>query len=181
VSDRAQILDSATVQAFAAGEEEAFATIFRTYFAPLCLFARDLLPERDAAEDIVQDCFMRLWQKHTVLKEPSQIRSFLYTVVRNACISRWRKEKGNPVVSLEINDVESNLSNESEATIKAEMLSWLMNELEHLPERIREVCQLYYFEGLDERTISRQLGTSLFTVRGQRKRGIQILRAKKFP
>lgn len=65
-------------------------SVFKRLYRPLCLYAAHYLSgDLDAAEDVVQDCFVRLWQ-HGAKDE----RAFLYAAVRNACIDSLRRKGG---------------------------------------------------------------------------------------
>ena len=74
--------------------------VFQQYYRSLCLYALHYLHDLDEAEDVVQDCFVRLlesdkYERLCLLSVASQsltnqLKSFLYTSVRNACIDRLR-------------------------------------------------------------------------------------------
>ena len=80
---------------------------FQEYYRPLCLYAMHYLSgDVDAAEDVVQDCFVRLWQR-----EADNDRAFLYTAVRNACIDRLRRN--DPLChEVEPQDLEGTITDE---------------------------------------------------------------------
>ncbi|WP_410524467.1 sigma factor [Prevotella sp. AM34-19LB] len=63
--------------------------IFQQYYRPLCLYATHYLHDIDEAEDMVQDCFVKLISRSIM---PENIKAFLYTSVRNACIDRMRRQ-----------------------------------------------------------------------------------------
>ena len=63
--------------------------IFQQYYRPLCLYATHYLHDIDEAEDVVQDCFVKLISRSIM---PENIKAFLYTSVRNACIDRLRRQ-----------------------------------------------------------------------------------------
>lgn len=63
--------------------------IFQQYYRPLCLYATHYLHDIDEAEDVVQDCFVKLISRNIM---PENIKAFLYTSVRNACIDRMRRQ-----------------------------------------------------------------------------------------
>ena len=63
--------------------------IFQHYYRPLCLYATHYLHDIDEAEDVVQDCFVKLISRNIM---PENIKAFLYTSVRNACIDRLRRQ-----------------------------------------------------------------------------------------
>ncbi|MET0461655.1 MAG: sigma-70 family RNA polymerase sigma factor [Chitinophagaceae bacterium] len=164
--------------AFANGEVKGYDYIFRRYFKKLRVFAQNILPCQFDADDLVQDCFVRLWEKRAMLHSPSQIEGFLFTTVRNACYSILRKNQVGHI-DLDRIDISSEGSDSIEhSIIKAEMLSQLFSELDHLPERMGQVCKLYFIEGKDDREIARQFNTVAGTVRNQRHRAIRAIREK---
>ena len=75
---------------------------FQQYYRPLCLYALHYLHDVDEAEDIVQDCFVRMLETERrdaassapklSLSNPQNQKSFLYTSVRNACVDQLRRK-----------------------------------------------------------------------------------------
>ncbi|MCS2372206.1 hypothetical protein NXV03_21055 [Phocaeicola vulgatus] len=63
--------------------EKDFDDNFRCYYRPLCMFSLKIVNDIDQAEDIVQDAFVDLWQKRESLKDSSNIRAYLFAIVRN--------------------------------------------------------------------------------------------------
>lgn len=95
-----------------------FESTFKKYYRPLCLYAMHYLKgDIDDAEDVVQDCFVKLWQKHsdnTSCNIPS--KSYLYISVRNACIDLLRKQ--NPFVSVyDPTDLDGYITDENNMTV----------------------------------------------------------------
>ena len=70
----------------------SFKDNFRLYNRPLCLFALHYLHDIDNAEDTVQDCFAELWERKDSGMEISEIKSYLYSMVRNRCIDIVKKD-----------------------------------------------------------------------------------------
>ena len=64
------------------GDERAFRTLFEEFYASLCLFATRYLGDREEAADVVQETFLKYWNKHTDFDDYRKIKSFLYVVVR---------------------------------------------------------------------------------------------------
>ena len=72
------------------GDERAFRTLFEEFYASLCLFATRYLGDREEAADVVQETFLKYWNKHTDFDDYRKIKSFLYVVVRHACLNLLR-------------------------------------------------------------------------------------------
>lgn len=163
---------------FQRGEERGYDHFFRLYFRHLCFFAASIVNNEEDAEDIVQACFSKMWARHATINNASSIRSFLYTAVRNACISQLRKRKLS-VVSLDANpefSLEFGEQDYEKVLIEAETIREVYTAAEQLTGRAAEVFRLYFIEGKDDFEIGELLHTSPHTVRNQRKRAIEILR-----
>ena len=67
------------------GNLSAFEALFRQYYPSMCVIAGKLVANREVAEDIVQDVFIRLWEKKAEYDKIPDFRTFLYVAVRNLC------------------------------------------------------------------------------------------------
>jgi len=86
--------DAELAEAFRDGDDRAFAILFDRYRRPLYLFALKMLGEADAARDLVQDVFLRIWERRGQLNRPESFRSWLFAVARNRCLSHLRQSRG---------------------------------------------------------------------------------------
>ena len=77
-----------------------FRELFLTHYDPLCKYAFTFLKDKESSEDIVQDVFTRIWEKHREVISSSKIRAYLYTAVRNSSFTHLTKENKLPVYSL---------------------------------------------------------------------------------
>ena len=65
--------------------------LFLKYYRPLCLYALHYLKDADAAVEVVQEAFTAWWQKDADT-QVGNVRSYLYTMVRNRCIDLLRRQ-----------------------------------------------------------------------------------------
>lgn len=70
----------------------AYKKLFFDFFAPLCLFAKRYVEQKEVCEDIVQGVFFQLWKNRHCITITTSARNFLVTSVRNACIDLDEKE-----------------------------------------------------------------------------------------
>jgi len=70
-----------------------FQAVFRAWYSPLCNYAVTFTKDPDISEDIVQDLFVRIWEQRRGLLTETSIRYYLFTAVRNNCITWLRREK----------------------------------------------------------------------------------------
>lgn len=83
--------DEALVVRFLSGDRAAFAALVRRYQNPLFNFALRNLRERTAAEDIVQEAFVRVAMNAHEFNAAARFSTWVYTIVRNLCIDQARK------------------------------------------------------------------------------------------
>jgi RNA polymerase sigma-70 factor (ECF subfamily) len=72
-----------------------FRAVFDRYYPSLCYFAEKLVQDNPAAEDIVEDVFLRLWQKEPDFDKHKNIKAVLYIAVKNACLDFIKMRRRN--------------------------------------------------------------------------------------
>lgn len=151
-----------------------FETLFSYNFRPLCLFALHYLDDVDASEDVVQECFMKLWEKLEQGTEVSNRRAYLYTTVRNRCLDILRS-KGLQTESLKPHDTYG-IIDEDEAEDRSQAEARLWTALDSLPEKCRQVFIMSKRDGLKYEEIAEELDLSVNTVRNQISKALKILK-----
>ena len=160
------------------GEDKAFDFFFRQYYTTLCYFATSILHNEEEAKDIVQDCFVKLWDSHTINERSETVKSFLYTAVRNKCVDVLRKKKVIQKAKLQIAKSGDDNFEFFDEVAFAEMIREVFGNIEMLPPKMQQVIKLYYFEEKNYKEIASTLGTSPETVRNQKGKALKIIRKK---
>lgn len=150
--------------------------LFRLYYRPLCLYATHYLQSVDAAEDVVQEAFVALWEKMKAGEGLSLSKAYLSASVRNACIDILRRKSVHPE-SILPEDAEAPITDE-EALFRAYDEAWLWTAIESLPEGRRRMLMMHRRDGLKYSEIAERLGVSERTVRNQISRAMKTLREK---
>jgi RNA polymerase sigma-70 factor (family 1) len=157
----------------------AFAFFFDLHYGPLCYFAERLVRDQLVAEDIVEETFMKLWDKRYDFENQHGIKAFLYITTRNACINVIKQMQRDTLSQAEMlylaEKKEGFVLNEM---IRTEVLNVVDQELNKLPVQCRTVLKMSYVKGLKNHEIADKLDISIHTVRNQKARGLQILRTK---
>jgi RNA polymerase sigma-70 factor (family 1) len=160
-----------------------FRLLFRELYDPLTKYAHTFVQDHTIAEDIVQDVFVRIWEKHqSIILEP-QARPYLYRSVRNACFNHLGSKKRIPLQSLSDNDAgeeDSLIWTVSEEPDEDDIPNYrelLKKGIEQLPEKCREVFLLSRTGQLSNQEIADQLGISIKTVNNQTWKAMKLLRA----
>lgn len=155
--------------------EKKFSDYFHTYYRQLCLHALHFMGNADEAEDVVQETFISLWDKREQIDAIKSIKSYLYTAVRNNCLTRIRDAK--PTTPLDTVPPDTLLSEEEQVN-RAEMEARIWKMIDELPERRREIFLMAKRDGISYKEIAKQTGLTEKTVENHIFRAMQSLRAK---
>lgn len=159
------------------GNESAFEMLFRTFYQPLCRYAYSFLQDRDEAEEVVQATFINVWDKRSQIDIETSVKSYLYRMVRNACLNFIKHEKVKQQhVAHEMAFGEPAHEGPQQAVVASELEEKIYEAMKALPEQCRIVFQLSRFEELKYSEIADQLGISVKTVENQMGKALKIMR-----
>jgi RNA polymerase sigma-70 factor (ECF subfamily) len=161
--------------------ESSYEELFRKWYAPLCKMIFRILKDKDHTEDIVQEVFIKLWEKREDLSIDISLKSYLYRAAINAAYNYLEKNKRYPKLSIEELTIEIVSPSQAENDIHAkELETKINNTLASLPEGCREVFILSRQEGLSYKEIAETLAISIKTVENQMGKALRIFREKLF-
>lgn len=150
---------------------------FRKYYGALCFFASRFVEDPDKAEDLVQDCFVRLLERQPAFESEAHLKNYLYAAVRNGCLNALRDNRiVSPLPGTEMSAADAD--DASEQIVSAEVIRRLMERIDDLPPQCRRVMRLSYVEGWDNESVADLLGLSVNTVRAQKMRGKMLLKLR---
>ncbi|WP_194768453.1 RNA polymerase sigma factor [Tamlana sp. I1] len=155
------------------GDKKAFKLIFDTYFKRLYAFSLQYVEDKYAAEEIVENTLLKLWQKRDKLDKIDNLKSYLYTMVRNGSLDYIKKEKKFIRLDLKKHDA---IALKDQFIIEEETYAVLFQALENLPTKCRKVFELSCLEGVKYKDIAEDLQISINTVKSQRARAIELLK-----
>lgn len=153
--------------------EKDFDDNFRCYYRPLCMFSLKIVNDIDQAEDIVQDAFVDLWQKRESLKDSSNIRAYLFAIVRNKSTYYIKK-----ISSIEVSyDISLIAEEEMEQTIEDSFeQARILTAIDNLPERCKNALLLSKRDGLKYEEIAENMSVSVNTVRNHISKALRLIK-----
>jgi RNA polymerase sigma-70 factor, ECF subfamily len=173
------LLEQQVLAVLKEGRESAFEMLFKTYYQPLCNYAYSFLNDKDEAEEVVQSAFITVWDKRQTIEIQTSIKSYLYRMVRNACLNVIKHEKVKQQhVAYEMAGGEPSHEGVSQSVISSELEQKIYEAMKALPEQCRLVFQLSRFEELKYAEIATQLNISVKTVENQMGKALKIMREK---
>ena len=158
------------------GEEEAFSQIVKTYLPKVVNLAYRYLKDRQLAEDIAQEIFLKLYRHPDAWKPISRFSTWLYRVTFNACTDQWRKKKKEPETGLEEQEIPVHDSPSSEL-ITSETTQLVRQAIGSLPEDQKRIILLYQ-EGFSYEEIAEVLECSVKAIERRLYRVRKCLRKK---
>ena len=148
--------------------------LYDCFYRPLVLFAHDFLSDREEAEDIVQELFIKLWrEEHLLQVSPGSLRPYLYTSVRNACLNYLEKNNRRGSIG-ELK--EHVVPVETAVYIDEERIARVMREIEQLPPRSRQALEYVMLDGMKYKEAAAAMNISVHTVNFLLKEALKKLR-----
>ena len=138
----------------------AYKKLFFDFFAPLCLFAKRYVEQKEVCEDIVQGVFFQLWKNRHCISITTSARNFLVTSVRNASIELMNEEDTTTLYAV------------------SELEERLNIALAKLPENVRHTFEMNRFDGKTYPVIAEECGISVKTVEAHISRALKLLRSE---
>ncbi|SFE09613.1 RNA polymerase sigma-70 factor, ECF subfamily [Chitinophaga sp. CF118] len=159
-------------------DQDTFEQLYRKYYQSLCFFARRLLNDTDVAKELVQDVFLKSWQKKEGLEnDPDRVRAFLYQSVKNASLNYLRDTTRRNSLETQWASTQEEIDPDiSNAIIEAEVYRDVLHAVSRLPDECRKVIELSMNGSKTSEEIAELLGISASTVRNQKRRGLQLMR-----
>jgi len=161
------------------GQQDSLRRLLERHWSPLVTYAAGIVGGREQAKDVVQETFIRLWQKREGWRSEGSVAAYLYRITRNLALNERRDRRtaerhddrcgerrarnDAPLMPDQVLEADS-LRGEIEAAI------------ENLPERRREVFVLSRFHGLTHSEIGETMGIAPQTVSNQMTAALAELR-----
>lgn len=157
------------------GHTAAFTSFYTQYFKKLLIESDKYVKDIQVAEEIVQDVFLKIWERSQELNEIKSIKSYLYRSVINSSINYVNRQKS---LELHHQKIINEFTEEQVEEIDEEnrLIVILFDEIEKLPAKCREIFKLNRFERLKYREIAIKLNISERTVENHIANALKILR-----
>lgn len=159
------------------GDECAFDEFYDVHYSRMVRYASHYLYNLSESEDLVQGLFLYVWENISEIDPKGTLEAYLYTALKNRCLNRLK--------SLNLEDkynllyVEASLRSELQnGTDLNELSEKLSQAIEKLPDQIKKIIRLKYFENKKVTEISEFLNVSVNTVKTQLQRGRAKLRVE---
>ena len=162
---------------FQKGEEQGFNYFFGQLYEPLVHFAFTIVNDKSEAEDIVEDSFVKFWQSRKEIEKARAVKSYLYTIVRNACLDAINRKKYARSYALHIERSPGRFTPDvQQKIIISESMHQVYLALKTLPPKCRQVFRMIYVQGKPVKEIAEELELSICTVKAHKAKALKLLR-----
>lgn len=174
------------------GNPLAFEELFKQTFPRMLGYCKLFVHDKAQVNDLVQECFVKLWEKRATIKSAQSIESLLFVMLRNKCLNYLRDQKLHHFEK----DFESVKENElqhlyqldfigrEEKTMEENIIEAIRESVENLPEKRKLVFTKAKIEGKKNKDVAEELGISVKAVEKhlhQAKEQIRHEMLKEFP
>ncbi|TKG97043.1 RNA polymerase sigma-70 factor [Puteibacter caeruleilacunae] len=158
------------------GDQKAFRNVFDQYYAPLCLYVNKIVHDNQQAEDIVTECFIRIWEKRASIKISHSLKNYLVLTVRNAVFSHLRKPEAK--ITLELPEEVNEIIVDEEVNVlqHEQFLARLKKAIDKLPDQRKKILEMAAYGNMSYKEIAETLDISLNTVKTQMSRAYRSLK-----
>lgn len=150
------------------------AVIWETFSQQLRHFIRSRVSDEAAADDILQEVFLKIHARLETLKNETKIESWIYQITRNTIIDHYRNQES--ALSVEIPETLADDQNLLRNTSHQQIASGLYAMIDELPEKYRQALLLTKFEGMTQKELAERLGISVSGAKSRVQRGREKLK-----
>ncbi len=160
-------------------ERTAYTEVFQATYEPLYRYAWYITRDEEAAYDVLQDVYLKLWQVRERVDPKRSLKALLYQMVRNTALNHLRRASRHPAEALDDLRVEPHetpapADDLDQADLEDRVRSWIAE----LPPRRREAFMLSRYQGLSHVEIARIMNLTPKTVNNHIVLALQHLRQR---
>jgi len=144
------------------GSTAAYRQLFLSYYPLIYRFLLHLTHDKEEAQDIAQDIFMKIWLNRSKLDPDHSVKSLIFVMAKNAAFN-YLKKSGRITVNVENVDIAESRTCESELEY-LELKTILDNRIDAMPEQRQRIFMMSRDRQMSNKEIADELGLSIRTV-----------------
>ncbi len=165
------------IKSVASGDRKAFNVLYCFYLNDLYRYVYLFLRSKEASEEIIQDVFVRVWQRREYLIEVNSFKAYTYRIAKNLLLDEIRKRQIEQRVLVMLRpENEESCEKSDERLIYKQYYQLAQNAINLLPEKRRQIVEMRTKEGLSLDEIAERLSISKNVVKKQLYAGLGFIR-----
>ncbi len=154
------------------GNPAAYEELFKQTFPRMLNYCKLFVHDQEQANDLVQACFIKLWEKRSSIKTLQSVESLLFVMLRNKCLNYLRDQKLH-TIEKEIDSIGENelqhlfqldFIGKEETSLEEQLIVAIRESVERLPEKRKIVFTKSKLEGKKNKEVADELGISVKAV-----------------
>ena len=152
--------DAVLMQRAGQDDVDAYRLLVNKHLSRALNFAERMIGNRNDAEDIVQDAFLRVWKEASRWEPKAKFTTWFHKVLYNLCIDYLRKSE--PLTwDIDLESTGSKIPDPEQNLVSVEVSNKVREALKKLPERQRAALILFYYEELTQNEAAEVLEVSV--------------------
>ena len=163
------------------GNHQAYAQLHKGLYPCLFQYLLGMIKDEEIVDDLLQDLFVKLWQKRTTIGAVNNVKAYFFTAARSMAMNHFRLIKSRNLKLENFEQPEIDFSAEEIIVVaenNSQLKAMMANALNALPARQREVVYLRFYEELEYQKIADVTGIQYQSVVNHVFRALQTLRAE---
>lgn len=157
--------ENSLLKELSCGDVESFNILYRKYMPKLSCFAYQLLKDRQKAEDIVHDIFVKIWEKRANIYKVSNFNNYLFQMTKFAVYDYFDHHILEDQYSITLNKNEGSCSCDFEEKIDTDELYHLISiSIENMAPQRKKIFKMSRYSGMSNKKIAESLGLSVKTI-----------------
>ena len=168
-----------TIEALKAGDMAAFESLYQVFEPKLYIFALHLVRQKEDAEEVVQEVFLKVWERRHLLDPAQNFDGYLFSIARNIVYNKaWRRVYEFAFTKYTI-ATGVNAACFTEETVAYHDLAKLLEDASNtLPPVRRQVFMMSRLEGKSNSEIAQLLNTSNSNIENHLNKALKALKEK---
>ena len=176
------LVDSILINKLNRGSRDAFLLLYDKYAHMAYNYALSMLGGDDqAAQDVVQECFFRIWQSRKSINPEGNFPAYLYVAARNSVLNELRRRKfADSFAQINLKSLEGSNSEDYTAFVdNTRVLAAVYGIVNGMPEAMKQIFLMRYQDELEISQIADALSLSRKTVETQLRRALNKILSNK--
>jgi RNA polymerase sigma-70 factor (ECF subfamily) len=161
------------------GDRDAFMTVTSLYQKKVFLLAYSFFRNRDDAMDIVQETFLRFFQKVDMFRRGESFQNWLLQIAKNLCIDYYRKNRGKSkelMSNTPVDEMNLSVQDGQNPEVASDLRAIFSASIQKLAKKQKMIFVMKHYNQLKYKEIAEVLGISLGTVKSLHYKAVQNLR-----
>lgn len=169
------MFDFETKKQLKTGKPAAFKEVFRLLYPRMRGYCKLFIADDSDVEDVIQECFITLWEKRKSINPEKSIESFIFVILRNRCLNVLKSKKIEDrrveIENLDVNELQYlyqlDFSEKEEKSIEEMLIESFKEAVDELPEKMKQVFVACKIQGKKQKEVAEELGISVKMIEKQ--------------